>query len=72
MLRAADVPTAVAAAYERGLPGEALLFSPACSSFDAYVNFQARARHFRSLLPSAADAAGARSTPPASGSALGP
>lgn len=31
--------------------GETLLFSPACASFDAYLNFAARARDFRSGLP---------------------
>lgn len=32
--------------------GEPLLFSPACSSFDAYPNFQARAHAFRAALRS--------------------
>lgn len=31
--------------------GETLLFSPACASFDAYLNFEERARDFRSALP---------------------
>ena len=31
-------------------PGGDLLFSPACASFDAYLNFQERALHFRRAL----------------------
>jgi UDP-N-acetylmuramoylalanine-D-glutamate ligase len=32
-------------------PGEALLFSPACASFDAHRNFRERALAFRAALP---------------------
>lgn len=46
-----DVPSAVARAFERAVEGQAILFSPACASFDAYLNFEQRARHFRSCLP---------------------
>jgi UDP-N-acetylmuramoylalanine--D-glutamate ligase len=45
-----DVPTAVAAAFELTSPGDTILFSPACSSFDAYPNFQARADEFHACL----------------------
>lgn len=45
-----DVPAAVALALERAAPGEALLFSPAAASFDAYPNFRARAEEFRRAL----------------------
>jgi UDP-N-acetylmuramoylalanine-D-glutamate ligase len=31
--------------------GEALLFSPAAASFDAYLNFRERALAFRRALP---------------------
>jgi UDP-N-acetylmuramoylalanine-D-glutamate ligase len=34
-------------------PGEELLFSPACASFDAYRNFRDRALAFRRALPKA-------------------
>ncbi|TAJ08071.1 MAG: UDP-N-acetylmuramoyl-L-alanine--D-glutamate ligase, partial [Planctomycetota bacterium] len=47
----ADVPTAVARAFERAREGQAILFSPACASFDAYLNFEQRAQHFRACLP---------------------
>jgi len=45
-----DVPSAVTAAFELTAPGETILFSPACSSFDAYPNFQARADEFLHCL----------------------
>jgi UDP-N-acetylmuramoylalanine-D-glutamate ligase len=32
-------------------PGEDLLFSPACASYDAYKNFKERALDFRAALP---------------------
>lgn len=47
----ADVPTAVARAFERARENQAILFSPACASFDAYLNFEQRAQHFRASLP---------------------
>jgi len=48
-----DVSAAVARAYDSMEPGEALLFSPAAASFDAYRNFRDRARAFRAALPRA-------------------
>ncbi|UCG10940.1 MAG: UDP-N-acetylmuramoyl-L-alanine--D-glutamate ligase [Deltaproteobacteria bacterium] len=42
----AAVPVAVDAA----VPGDVVLLSPACSSFDLYENYQARGDHFRSLV----------------------
>jgi UDP-N-acetylmuramoylalanine--D-glutamate ligase len=44
------VAEAVEAAYARMEPGEALLFSPACASYDQYLNFQERAAMFRQAL----------------------
>jgi UDP-N-acetylmuramoylalanine-D-glutamate ligase len=32
-------------------PGEELLFSPACASFDAHLNFRERALAFQAALP---------------------
>ena len=55
-IEAVAVPTvraAVAEAYARMQPGEELLFSPACASFDAYKNFKERAEDFRQALPAA-------------------
>ena len=47
----ATVREAVASAYAHMEPGEALLFSPACASYDAYKNFKERALDFRAALP---------------------
>lgn len=49
-VRADDLGTAVALAAGLGRPGDTLLFSPAASSFDAFPNFQERARVFRGAL----------------------
>jgi UDP-N-acetylmuramoylalanine--D-glutamate ligase len=38
-------------AFERMAPGEELLFSPACASFDGYLNFRERALAFQAALP---------------------
>lgn len=46
-----DVRAAVEIAFATMLAGEELLFSPACASFDAYLNFRERALDFRSALP---------------------
>jgi UDP-N-acetylmuramoylalanine--D-glutamate ligase len=48
---AATLSEAVGIAFERSPAGCTVLFSPACSSFDAFTNFRARAEAFRSLLP---------------------
>ncbi|MDF1799734.1 MAG: UDP-N-acetylmuramoyl-L-alanine--D-glutamate ligase [Planctomycetota bacterium] len=45
------VESAVAHAFAHMDPGEVLLFSPACSSFDAFNNFEERVRAFRAALP---------------------
>jgi UDP-N-acetylmuramoylalanine--D-glutamate ligase len=38
---------AVAKAYETAKPGEAILLSPACASWDMYDNFEQRGDHFK-------------------------
>lgn len=47
----ATLAEAVNAAYESMGPDEALLFSPAAASFDAFRNFRDRALAFRAALP---------------------
>lgn len=51
---APTVEGAVEEAFARMGPGEELLFSPACASFDAYLNFRERALAFRRALGSPA------------------
>ena len=41
-----DLERAVAAAR----PGEVVLLSPACASFDQYPDYEARGAHFRALV----------------------
>jgi UDP-N-acetylmuramoylalanine--D-glutamate ligase len=45
-----DLAHAVAAASADARPGEVVLLAPACASFDAYRDFEARGEHFRSLV----------------------
>jgi UDP-N-acetylmuramoylalanine--D-glutamate ligase len=45
-----DLQRAVAAARAAARPGEVVLLSPACASFDQYEDFEARGRHFKSLV----------------------
>jgi UDP-N-acetylmuramoylalanine--D-glutamate ligase len=48
--RCADLPAAVDAASRAARPGEVVLLAPACASFDAYRDFEARGEHFRELV----------------------
>jgi UDP-N-acetylmuramoylalanine--D-glutamate ligase len=45
-----DMATAVARARADAKPGETILLSPGCSSFDQYRDFEERGRHFQSLV----------------------
>ncbi len=47
---AGTLDRAVAAAAERAAPGEIVLLSPACASFDQYRNYSERGEHFRRLV----------------------
>jgi UDP-N-acetylmuramoylalanine--D-glutamate ligase len=35
------------------VPGEVVLLSPACASYDQYEDYERRGDHFRSLVPEA-------------------
>lgn len=45
-----DLEHAVAAAREAARPGEWVLLSPACASFDQFADFEARGRAFKQLV----------------------
>ena len=47
--RCGDLETAVRAAAHAAGPGEVVLLSPACASFDQYADYEARGDHFREL-----------------------
>ncbi|MDQ6819574.1 MAG: UDP-N-acetylmuramoyl-L-alanine--D-glutamate ligase [Actinomycetota bacterium] len=46
---AGELENAVSAARMTARDGEVVLFSPACASFDQYLDFEARGEHFRAL-----------------------
>jgi UDP-N-acetylmuramoylalanine--D-glutamate ligase len=45
-----DLEGALHAARAAARPGEVVLLSPACASYDQYKNFEARGDHFRALV----------------------
>lgn len=47
--RSHTMDAAVARAAELARPGDTVLLSPACASFDQYANFEERGRHFADL-----------------------
>ncbi|MBD0338528.1 MAG: UDP-N-acetylmuramoyl-L-alanine--D-glutamate ligase [Thermoleophilia bacterium] len=48
--RSGDLRTAVAAAAANARPGDVVLLSPACASFDQYESFEQRGEEFRELV----------------------
>ena len=52
--RCGAMPAAVARAAELARPGDTVLLSPACASFDQYRNFEERGDHFAGLARKAA------------------
>ena len=50
IVRTATLDEAFEAARAAARPGDAVLLSPACTSFDAYENFERRGEHFSSLV----------------------
>ena len=49
--RAGDLATAVRQAAAAADPGEVVLLSPACASFDQFRDYEERGEAFRSLVP---------------------
>jgi UDP-N-acetylmuramoylalanine--D-glutamate ligase len=48
--RCADLAGAVRQAAAAAVPGDVVLLSPACASFDAFENFEARGERFREIV----------------------
>jgi UDP-N-acetylmuramoylalanine--D-glutamate ligase len=44
------MPDAIEAAHRRAQEGDVVLLAPACTSFDAYDNFEQRGIEFRQLV----------------------
>jgi UDP-N-acetylmuramoylalanine--D-glutamate ligase len=55
-LDAGDLERAVGVTRATAWPGEVVLLSPACASFDQYTDYEARGEHFRALVEGAATA----------------
>jgi UDP-N-acetylmuramoylalanine--D-glutamate ligase len=53
---AADMPAAVARAWELATPGEVVLLSPACASFDMFKDYAHRGETFQKLVEELRDA----------------
>jgi UDP-N-acetylmuramoylalanine--D-glutamate ligase len=56
-VHAGDLASAVAAAARAARPGEIVLLSPACASFDQFQSFEQRGEHFRTLVAGLGEAA---------------
>jgi UDP-N-acetylmuramoylalanine--D-glutamate ligase len=50
IIMAADFQDAVLHAQERAEPGDVVILSPACASFDQFPNFAERGRAFKQLV----------------------
>lgn len=50
VIRVEDLSQAVDAAAATAQPGDVVLLSPSCTSYDAYENFERRGDHFRALV----------------------
>ena len=53
LVRSGDLETAVRQAAAAAAPGEVVLLSPACASFDQFTDYEDRGERFRDLVPRA-------------------
>ncbi len=60
IIRASTLHEAIDAAGSRALPGEVVVFSPGCSSFDMFRDFEDRGEQFRSIVLYLRDRGGAK------------
>lgn len=52
MVDTASAEQAVMHAYDQAVPGDVVLLSPACASFDLFVNYEERGRRFKNAVKS--------------------
>ena len=52
IILAKDMEQSVNYAYENSRPGDIVVLSPACASFDLYENFEQRGNHFKDIVNS--------------------
>jgi UDP-N-acetylmuramoylalanine--D-glutamate ligase len=57
IIRDSDLEQATRTASELAQPGDVVLLAPACTSYDAYENFERRGEHFRALVQQIAEEA---------------
>ena len=50
IIMADDMQDCVEKAFEAAVPGDVVLLSPACASWDMYDNFEQRGEHFKSCV----------------------
>jgi UDP-N-acetylmuramoylalanine--D-glutamate ligase len=49
-VKADSLEEAVHWAFSRAVPGDVVLLSPACSSFDMFENYQERGKRFKTIV----------------------